>query len=234
MLEALRIRRFSRFHWAKEGDLPTKFFFNFLKNRSSSPKIRVLDNGRGEELVEEDRIREEFFRFFAELYKSEDRGVSVRSWLEEVLVNKLSVEDKDFIEREVEEQEIEGVVRKLAKGKSPGLDGIPNEFFQRFWDSIKADLGELVRGILNYGGFRRELNQSLIVLIPKSQTSRTVKDYRPISLLGGVYKIVAKILANRIRTLIPKLVHSSQAGFVQGRSLAESCLSVWAGLRRGA
>ena len=97
--------------------------------------------------MEEDRIIEEFFRFFAELYKSEDRGVSVRSWLKEVLVSKLSVKDKAFTEREVEDQEIEGVVQKLTKGKSPGLDGIPNEFFQRFWDSIKADLGELIRGI---------------------------------------------------------------------------------------
>ena len=233
VLEALRFRRFSRFHWAKEGDLPTKFFFNFLKNRKPCSKIRVLDNGRGEELVDEERIREEFFNFFANLYKSEDRGGLVRGFLEEVLVNKLSLEDRTIIEREVEIQEIEAVVHKLAKGKSPGLDGIPNEFYQRCWDSIKDDLGELVRTILDHGGLKRELNQSLIVFIPKSQNSRTVRDFRPISLLGGVYKIVAKILANRIRTLIPKLVHSSQAGFVQGRSLAESCLSVWAGMEEG-
>ena len=78
-----------------------------------------------------------------------------------------------------------------------------------------------------------ELNQSLIVLVPKVLNSRSVKEFRPISLLGGIYKIVAKILANRIRLLVPKLVHPSQAGFVKGRSLAESCLSVWAGMEEG-
>ena len=233
VLEALRIRRFSRFHWVKEGDLPTKFFFNFLKNRQPSSKIRVLDNGRGEELVEEEEIRSEFFNFFANLYKSEDRGRSVRDYLEEVIVNKLSIEERNSIEREVETQEIEAVVSRLAKGKSPGLDGIPNEFYHKCWESIKSDLRELISAIFANGGLKREFNQSLIVFIPKSHNSRTVRDFRPISLLGGVYKIIAKILANRIRPLIPKLVHSSQAGFVQGRSLAESCLSVWAGMEEG-
>ena len=233
VLEALRNRRFSRFHWVKEGDLPTKFFFSFLKNRGSSAKIRVLDNGSGEEIVEDDRIRWEFSNFFSRLYQSEDRGRSVRGYLESVIINKLPIEDRISIEREVDLQEIERVVKNLAKGKSPGIDGVPNEFYQRCWDCIKEDLGELVRAILNRGGLSSELNQSLIVLVPKVQNSRTVKDFRPISLLGGVYKIVAKILANRIRLLVPKLVHPSQAGFVKGRSLAESCLSVWAGMEEG-
>ena len=94
-------------------------------------------------------------------------------------------------------------------------------------------MGEVVRVIFTKGGLNRELNQSLIVLVPKIKNSRTVRDYRPISLLGGIYKIVAKILANRIRLVVPKLVHPNQAGFVKGRSLAESCLSVWAGMEVG-
>lgn len=230
VVEALRIRRFSRFQWVKEGDLPTKFFFKFLKNRGSSPKIRVLDNGMGEEIEDEEQIRGEFSKFYSRLYQSEDSGREVREYLESVITNKLSVEDRDSLERAVDGQEIERVVKGLAKGKSPGLDGVPNEFYQRCWDWIKEDLEEVVRNILKGGGLSRELNQSLIVLVPKVNNSKTVKDFRPISLLGGIYKIIAKVLANRIRLLVPKLVHPSQAGFVKGRSLAESCLSVWAGM----
>lgn len=233
VLEALRIRRFSRFHRVKEGDLPTKLFFSFLKNRGSSAKIRAIEDERGEEIGDEGRIRREFSIFFARLYKSEDRGRSVIGFLESVIVNKLSYEERISIEREVETQEIEGVVKNLAKGKSPGMDGFPNEFYQRSWDWIKEDLGEVVRAILNNGGMTSEMNRSLIVLVPKVENSRTVKEFRPISLLLGIYKIVAKILANRIRLLVPKLVHPSQAGFVRGRSLAESCLSVWAGMEEG-
>ena len=96
------------------------------------------------------------------------------------------------------------------------MDGIPNEFYQKCWDHIKEDLGELVRAIMNKGTLPREMNLSLIILVPKVSNSRTVKYFRPISLLGGIYKIIAKILASRIRLLVPKLVHPSQAGFVKG------------------
>jgi len=233
VLEALRIRRFSRFHWVKEGDLPTKFFFSFLRNRGASAKVRVLENERGEEVVEEERIRGEFSKYYTRLYQSEDRGRGMKGYLDSLIVNKLSVEERISIEREVDSQEIERVVQTLAKGKSPGIDGIPNEFYQKCWEHIREDLEELVRCIMATGIFPKEMNQSLIVLVPKISNSRKVQDYRPISLLGGIYKIVAKILANRIRLLVPKLVHSSQAGFVKGRSLAESCLSVWAGLEEG-
>jgi hypothetical protein len=234
VVEALRARRFSRFHWVKKGDLPTKFYFNFLKNIQPSPRIRILEErSSGEEIVDEEGIRNEFTSFFEHLYKSEDDGRSAVGFLEGVLVNKLSAEERMKLDGEVELQEIEVVVHRLAKGKSPGMDGIPNEFFQRSWEIIQEDLGDLVRHILGGGGLTEELNQSLIVLIPKLKHCKTVKDFRPISLLGGVYKIVAKILANRLRSLVPKLVHPSQAGFVPGRSLAESCLSVWAGLEAG-
>ena len=95
---------------------------------------------------------------------------------------------------------------------------------------IREDLWLLINRILERGSIGKEFNKSLIILLPKGSNPRKVRDFRPISLLGGVYKIVAKVLANRIRLLIPKLVHPNQAGFVHGHSLAESCLSVWAGV----
>ena len=89
MLEALRIRWFSRFRWVKEGDLPTRFFFNHVRNRSRSPLIRRISRINGEEIVDEDRIREEFFGFFSSLLSSEDNGVPVDDFLRSRVVNQL-------------------------------------------------------------------------------------------------------------------------------------------------
>ena len=141
VLEAVRSRRFSRLHWAKEGDLPSKFFFSFLKNRGARAKIRVLEDGSGEEIEDEGRIQREFSDFYSKLYQSEDRGRAAKEFLDSVLVNKLSSEEREWLEREVDPQEIERVVKNLAKGKSPGLDGFPNEFYQRCWEYIREDLG---------------------------------------------------------------------------------------------
>lgn len=121
----------------------------------------------------------------------------------------------------------------MARKKSSGMDGILNEFYQRSWDWIKDDLLEVVRHSLEQGELGEDLNQSLIILLPKKSNPMGVGDYMPISFLGGIYKITAKIWASRIQHLVPKLVHSAQMGLVAGRSLSEAMLSTWAGIEEG-
>ena len=65
----------------------------------------------------------------------------------------------------------------------------------------------------------RSLNATFLVLIPKKGNVEDIKDYRPISLLGGLYKILAKVLANRLRRVIDKVVSPSQNAFVEGRQI---------------
>ena len=72
--------------------------------------------------------------------------------------------------------------------------------------------------ILNYfhemGSFERSLNATFLALIPKKSDAIEVKDFRPISLVGGIYKILAKILANRLRLVLPNIISPSQNAFV--------------------
>ena len=67
-------------------------------------------------------------------------------------------------------------------------------------------------------------NASFIALIPKKQTPLGLDDYRPISLVGCVYKIISKILANRIKNVLPKVIDNSQSAFIKGRGLMNSIL----------
>jgi hypothetical protein len=68
------------------------------------------------------------------------------------------------------------------------------------------------------------LNASFLTLIPKKTKAVEVKDFRPISLVGGMYKIIAKVLANSLRMVLNKLVSPSQNAFVQGRQILDSVL----------
>jgi len=192
-----------------------------------------VEGEEGRTIEDDQGIREEFYRYFLSLFSSENRGNFLCRYLETRIVNKLSIEDRDSMDKDIDIREIEEVVRKLARGKSLGLDGIPNEFYQKLWAVMETNLVNLVQTIFNKGKMSKGLNKSLIALMSKISGPRKVKDFRPISLLGGVYKIITKIMANRIRLLVPKLVHPYQSGFVHGRSLAETCLSIWSGVEEG-
>lgn len=207
VVEALHVRHTSRFHWAKEGDLPISFFFSFLKNRSKAPRILRMVNSRGDVLEGEDEVREEVSKHFRAFLSSNDNGASVEEYLENNIIFRISKEDREVLEREVEMEEIKRLVKKLVKKKSPGIDGIMNKLYQAYWDWIKEDMSMVIRDILKEGSMGEDLNKSLIVLLPKRSNPLSIGNFRPIFLLGGVYKAITKAIVNRICLLIPKLVH---------------------------
>nr|GFB81641.1 RNA-directed DNA polymerase, eukaryota, reverse transcriptase zinc-binding domain protein [Tanacetum cinerariifolium] len=84
--------------------------------------------------------------------------------------------------------------------KSPGPDGYTFEFFRRYWRFIGSDLCSAVECFFESGSFPKESNSSFIALIPKVTDAKFVTDFRPISLIGCVYKVVTKILGNRLAT----------------------------------
>ena len=69
----------------------------------------------------------------------------------------------------------------------------------------------------NQNKFMRSLNSTFLVLIPKKGDAMDIKDFRPISLVGGLYKILAKVHANRLKRVVGKVVSKAQNAFVEGR-----------------
>ncbi|GJR85045.1 RNA-directed DNA polymerase, eukaryota [Tanacetum coccineum] len=118
-------------------------------------------------------------------------------------------------------KDIRNAVWDCGENKSPGPDGFTFEFFQRYWRFIGDDLCEAVEWFFLYGNFPRGCNSSFIALIPKIQDAKFVSDYRPITLIGSVYKVVSKILANRLRHVISILVSNVQSAFVKDRQILD-------------
>jgi hypothetical protein len=124
------------------------------------------------------------------------------------------------------EQEIEDVVKSLPNDKSPGPDGFNNEFIKCCWPIIGNDIKELIKDFYEENISLESINSSFITLIPKCDNPTTANDFRPISLLNSVLKIITKLLANRLQKIILKLVHKNQYGFLKERSI-QDCLG-WA------
>lgn len=101
--------------------------------------------------------------------------------------------------------------------KALDSDGITPIFFQRYWPVIGGDIIYATLEALNTGIFLDALNYTFISLIPKKKNLKVVFDYRPISLCNVFYKIVAKVFANRLKVILPKLILCIQSVFVLGR-----------------
>jgi hypothetical protein len=110
----------------------------------------------------------------------------------------------------------------LPKGKAPGPDGVPSQFFQDSYDDISKDLLAFVNEVLASGRLKASLNTSKISLLPKSGDLTLVTNFRPISLLGVPYKLIAKLIANRMIQFLPLWIKQSQTAFVNGRSIFDN------------
>ncbi|GKB47787.1 RNA-directed DNA polymerase, eukaryota, reverse transcriptase zinc-binding domain protein, partial [Tanacetum coccineum] len=134
---------------------------------------------------------------------------------------RLSLDQIDDLERVVSYGEIKRAVYDCRANKSPGPDGFTFEFFRRYWTLIDLDVVAVVSEFFSLGKFPSGCNASFITLIPKTQDAKLVKDFRPISLIGSIYKIIMKIMANRITLVISDLVSDVQSAFVAGRQILD-------------
>ncbi|KAL3696443.1 hypothetical protein R1sor_010519 [Riccia sorocarpa] len=117
-------------------------------------------------------------------------------------------------------QEVVEVVDNLAHGKSPGLDGITAEVLRSCWPLVRRDCIDMVQEFWLSGALTEKTRTTVLKLLPKNDQTQQLKNWRPLSLMGVTYKILAKIMANRLKKLMPKLVDGLQTGFIEGRSIA--------------
>jgi hypothetical protein len=89
---------------------------------------------------------------------------------------------------------------------------------------VKGDLMAVFADFHSQGKFVKSINSTFISLIPKFHGAKEIKDFRPISLVGGVYKIIAKVLANRMRSVMDRIIFKPQNAFVEGRQILDSVL----------
>ena len=118
------------------------------------------------------------------------------------------------------EEEVFADITGLNGEKVPGSDGFPIAFWSFSWEFVKDEVMDFFE--FYEKKFVRSLNATFLVLIPKKGNVEDIKDYMPISLLGGLYKILAKVLANRLRRVMDKVISPSQNAFVEGRQILDA------------
>ena len=138
--------------------------------------------------------------------------------------SKITEEEAKELERPYDEWEIWVAIKDCGGNKSPGPDGFTFGFLRKFWETIKLDLLSEVKWFGEKGAISEGCNSSFLTLIPKNDAPLHLRDYRPISLIGVFYKIVAKLLAERIKRVMGKIIDYSQNAFIKGRYILDGIL----------
>jgi hypothetical protein len=133
-------------------------------------------------------------------------------------------EAKDRLERRFDKEEVVQVLKDLEGDKAPGPDGFTMAFFQKCWPVLQDDIMGFFEEVYDQGQFESSLNATFLALIPKKNDARNIKDFRPISLIGSVYKLLSKVLADRLKEVLDDLISESQNAFVGGRQMLDSVL----------
>jgi mannosylglycoprotein endo-beta-mannosidase len=128
----------------------------------------------------------------------------------------------DLLEQPITIEELSATFRSEAKHQTPGIDGFNLEFYIANWDAINHDLLELVNQMFLHKKITPEQKHGIIVCLPKSNGDRTQSGYRPISLLTTAYKLLARIMARRLRHVLKDHLHKSQFCGVPGNSILEA------------
>ena len=210
--------------WTRVGDRCTKEFSeHYARNRKPVTISQLLE---GDKMLDtQSELERHIMAFYESMYSSDEQvetNEAVRLDCLQYLDKKVTTEHNEELLKPLTQEEVAEAVKQLPAGKSPGIDTIPAEFYQEAWEEIGFDIFNFVLESICQEGIAEELNVSKIALLPKFDDRIRVQNYRPISLLNMLYKIVAKVYANRMKPLLHHWILPSQTGFVPNRCILDN------------
>lgn len=200
-----------------EGDCNTKYFHAKANGRKRKSQIHMLVQDGV--CIEGQR---DLMMYITNFYKNlfgHSQEVSISLSLDNVM--KVTEEDAIGLITPVTMEELRNVVFDLKKNKSPGPDGMPGEFYIHFWDLIKHDLLDLINDFQRNSVNIDRLNFGVITLIPKTKDASQIQKFRPICLLNVSFKIITKVLMNRLNGTMAYIISKQQTAFLKNRFIME-------------
>jgi len=210
----------SRLNWLHEGDANSKYFHDTMSCRRRTNIISSIEVG-GVLVEGVNNVRSAVFTHFSNHFKA---PVVVRPRATDLNFRTLSIREGAAITKPLSMEELKNAVWDCDSYKCPRADGVNFGFIKEFWLDMKEDLMYFVTDFHRNGKLLKGINNTFITLIPKKDSPQSVNDFRPISLVGSLYKVLAKLLANWLRSVIGSVISDTQSTFIKGRHILDGIL----------
>lgn len=219
-----RNRHLSSSSWLRYGDTCFKNFFDFHRVGKKKTILREIMTESSSITAQKDLFKF-ITEFYTNLYASEAYILGAMEAQAECWASvprKVLQDTNEALTRDLRIKNILEAIRALPKGKALGHDGVPMEFFHELAEEVALSLLSAFTEMLSIGSTSAFINKGFITLIPKAGDRAKLGNWRPITLLGSVYKILAKTLAGRISSALTNVIKPNQTGFVEGRSILDN------------
>ena len=215
----------SKIRWQEFGERSSKYFFNLEKARYNSKTCQVIIDSEGTEHTNDIDILRAEYDHYRQLY-SKDTDCNFN------MQNDYNVRVSDDIKmqqgQEISSDELLSAIKGMKKGRTPGNDGLPIEFYKMFAGRILP----LLMNIYDSASAEHDMPPSsmtgILNLIPKpGKDARLIKNLRPITLLNTDYKIIEKVIANRMESAMSDIIHHDQKGFLKNRRISSNIRKIF-------
>ncbi|PKU70465.1 Putative ribonuclease H protein [Dendrobium catenatum] len=209
----------SKARWLQDGEDDLKFLYANINVRHNSNQIRgILVDGILH--TTSDHIAAAFVNHFQKIFN----GPHPLSNCDLPLGNSIPNDQQDLLIAPFTMDDIKEVIFSSPKNAAPGPDGYTFEFYRAAWNTLGKHICNAVQSFFHTSFLPRHAKNTVVALIPKSPHASSVNDYRPISLCNTFYKIIAKLLANRMKMVMPYIIHPAQTGFIKNRIITDNII----------
>ena len=212
----------SRTRWVEEGETSSSYFCRLEKKRSADRWISAVRNPNGRIVSDPQGLCDSFSSFYSDLFSASPVDPSAQQSLLANLSSVLPPDQAEKCEGYLDVGECYEVLVGMAKNKAPGSDGLPMEFYVKFWDVLGPDLVTVLNSCFDAGLLSSSQRRGVISLSFKKGDRLDPRNWRPISLLNVDYKLAARILAGRLLKVIHLVVADDQTCGVPGRYIGEN------------
>ncbi|KAL9227918.1 hypothetical protein vseg_003553 [Gypsophila vaccaria] len=213
----------AKMKWIEGGDTNTAFFHGIIKSRRAANSVYRIEDRHGKVWDSPECIKGAFLDFYQQLLGNRQETSKVHKKIMDQ-GPRCTKDMNGCLLAPDTGKEIKDIIFSIPDNKSPGLDDFTSKFYKDAWMVIGEDVIATVQEFFRNRKLLSQVNATNIVLIPKIERPVSVQHFRRIACCNLIYKVISKLICNRLATVLPHIIDQNQGAFIQGRNIQDNIM----------